>query len=37
VGELAPVWVAAGLTALTLIVMLLSKTQLRAVSVKTLG
>lgn len=37
VGELAPLWVAAGLTALTLIVMLLSKTQLRAVSVKTLG
>ena len=37
VGELAPVWVAAGLTALTLTVMLLSKTQLRAVPVKTLG
>lgn len=31
VGELAPVWVAAGLTALTLVVMLLSKRQLRPV------
>jgi DHA1 family chloramphenicol resistance protein-like MFS transporter len=36
-GDLAPVWVAAGLTALTLVVMLLSKRQLRPVPVETLG